>query len=129
MALHHSFSDDYEELPYPQEYDYLWTEERYSKFEENGAGVLSPSWWFGQEEGAEERQGLVTSVSPLLAAFVVGVAYSALLLLAPLINPPEKPRLENDPLCGFPTGGQVLSLLKINIKLSLFSSGGVLVGL
>ena len=112
MALHHSFSDDYEELPYPQEYDYLWTEERYSKFEGNGAGVLSPSWWFGHpEDEAEDRQGLVTSVSPLLAAFVVGVAYSALLLLAPLVNPPEKPKLENDPLCGFPTGGQVLSLL------------------
>ena len=32
MALHHSFPDDYE-LPYPQEYDYLWTEERYSKLD------------------------------------------------------------------------------------------------
>ena len=114
MALHHSFSDDYEELPYPQEYDYLWTEERYSKFEGNGAGVLSPSWWFGQQDKAEDRQGLA-SVSPLLAAFVVGVAYSALLLLAPLVNPPQRPKLENDPLCGFPTGGQVPSLLENNI--------------
>ena len=115
MALHHSSSDYYEELPYQQEYNYLWTEERYSKFEGNGAGVLSPSWLFGKKEGAEERQGL-TSVSPLLASIAVGVAYSALFLLVPLVNPPQTPKLENDPLCGFPSGGQVLSLLEINLK-------------
>ena len=106
MALHNPFSDDYDELPYPQEYDYLWTEERYSKYEENSAGVLSPGWLFGRQDEAESRQG-VASVSPLLVAFVVGVAYSVLLLVAPLINPPERPKFENDPLCGIPTGGQV----------------------
>ena len=108
MVLHHAFSDDYEELPYPQEYDYLWAEERYSKFDGNGAGVLSPSWWFRQEE-AEDRQGLV-SVSPFLVAVVVGVTYSALLLFAPLINPLPRPKLQNDPMCGITTGGQVLKL-------------------
>ena len=110
MALHHSFPDDYEELPYPQEYDYLWTEERYSKFDENGVGVLSPSWWFRQEEKAADRQG-VTSVNPLLVAIVVGVTFSAFLLLAPLISPVARPKLQNDPMCGIPTGGQVEELL------------------
>ena len=110
MALHHSFPDDYEELPYPQEYDYLWTEERYSKFDENGVGVLSPSWWFRQEEEAADRQG-VTSVNPLLVAIVVGVTFSAFLLLAPLISPVARPKLQNDPMCGIPTGGQVEELL------------------
>ena len=110
MALHHSFSDDYEELPYPQEYDYLWTEERYSKFDGNGVGVLSPSWWFRQEEESVDRQG-VTSVNPLVVAFVVGVTFSALLLLAPLLSPLARPKLQNDPMCGIPTGGQVLELL------------------
>ena len=110
MALHHSFPDDYEELPYPQEYDYLWTEERYSKFDENGVGVLNPSWWFRQKEEAADRQG-VTSVNPLLVAFVVGVTFSALLLLAPLISPLPRPKLQNDPMCGIPTGGQVLEHL------------------
>ena len=127
MALHYSFSDDYEELPYPQEYDYLWTEERYSKFDGNGAGVLSPSWWFRQE-AAEDRQGL-TSVNPLLVAVVVGVTFSALLLLAPLINPLPRPKLQNDPMCGLTTGGQVLKLLLgnqciINFVFFRLSAGG-----
>ena len=107
MAADDPFPADYEELPYPQEYDYLWTEERYTKYQEKSAGVLSPSWWFGRKDEAESRQG-VASVSPLLAALVVGVAYSVLLVAGPLLNPPERPKLENDPLCGIPTGGQVL---------------------
>ena len=110
MASLNSFPGDYEELPYPQEYDYLWTEERYSKFDGNGAGVLSPSWWFRQEEDTVDRQG-VTSVNPLVVAFVVGVTYSALLLLAPLLSPLARPKLQTDPMCGIPTGGQVLELL------------------
>ena len=110
MASHRSFPDDYEELPYPQEYDYLWTEERYSKLDAKGAGVLNPSWWFGQEKKATDRQGVV-SLNPLLVAVVVGVTFSALLLVAPLINPPPRPKLENDPMCGIPTGGQVFELL------------------
>ena len=97
--MHHSFSDDYEELPYPQEYDYLWTEERYAKFEESGARVLS--LW------PEDRQG-VTRLNPLLVAIVVGLTYSALLLLAPLVSPQERPKLQNDPMCGIPTGEQFL---------------------
>ena len=127
MALHHSFPDDYEELPYPQEYDYLWTEERYSKFDENGVGVLSPSWWFRQEEEATDRQG-VTSVNPLLVAFVVGVTFSALLLLAPLISPVVRPKLQNDPMCGIPTGGQVLKIVGyrhiMNVVFFRRSAGG-----
>ena len=120
MALHNSFPDDYEELPFPQEYDYLWTEERYSKFDGDGAGVLSPSWWFRQEE-AEDRQGL-TSVNPLLVAVIAGVTFSVFLLLAPLINPLPRPKLQNDPMCGLPTGGQVF-FWDISISLILSSSG------
>ena len=98
--MHHSFSDDYEELSYPQEYDYLWTEERYAKFEESGARVLS--LW------PEDRQG-VTRLNPLLVAIVVGLTYSALLLLAPLVRPlEERPKLPDDPMCGIPTGEQFL---------------------
>ena len=98
--MHHSFSDDYEELPYPQEYDYLWTKERYAKFEESGARVLS--LW------PEDRQG-VTRLNPLLVAIVVGLTYSALLLLAPLVRPlEERPKLPDDPMCGIPTGEQFL---------------------
>ena len=41
-------SEDYEEFPYPQEYDYLWTEKRNSKYEENRA--VRSSWWFRQDE-------------------------------------------------------------------------------
>ena len=107
MASLNSFPDDYEELPYPQEYDYLWTEERYSKFDENGVGVLSPSWWFRQEEDSVDRQG-VTSVNPLVVAFVVGVTFSALLLNVPLIS---LPKLQNNLMCGIPTGEQVSEVL------------------
>ena len=104
MAFHHSFSDDYEELPHRQKYDYLWTKKRYAKFEESGERVLSPSWW------PEDRQA-ETRLNPLLVAIVVGVTYSALLLLAPLLSPLARPKLQNDPMCGIPTGGQVLELL------------------
>ena len=96
-------SEDYEEFPYPQEYDYLWTEKRNSKYEENRA--VRSSWWFRQDEAAERRG--VNDLDPFLAAFVVGVAYTAFLLLSPLINPPERLKLQNDPMCGIPTGGQV----------------------
>ena len=132
MALLHSFPDDQVELPYPQEYDYLWTEERYSKFDGNGVGVLSPSWWFRQEEESVDRQG-VTSVNPLVVAFVVGVTFSALLLLAPLLSPLARPKLQNDPMCGIPTGGQVSKHLGTHLGIICLSSysfsGGVLVGL
>ena len=120
MVLQHSVSDDYEE------YDYLWTAERYSKFEENGVGELNPSWWLRQEE-AEDRQG-VTSVNPLLVAFVVGLTYSVLLLLAPLIRTEARQKLQNDPMCGIPTGGQVLELVgyQHNMNFAFFrrSAGG-----
>ena len=48
-----------EELPYPQEYDYLWTEERNSLQE--GNGILDPSLWF---QGAADRQG-IAGTNPL----------------------------------------------------------------
>ena len=60
MAADDPFPADYEELPYPQEYDYLWTEERYTKYQEKSAGVLSPSWWFGRKDEAESRQGVLS---------------------------------------------------------------------
>ena len=49
------------------------------------AGVVSPSWWFRQN-GAEERHG-VNGLDPLLAAYVVGIVYTATLLLNPQLNP------------------------------------------
>ena len=90
----------FEELPYPQEYDYLWTEERNSLQE--GNGILDPSLWF---QGAADRQG-IAGTNPLAVALVVGIAYSGLLLANSLLNPPPKPKLENDDMCGITTGGQ-----------------------
>ena len=85
------------ELPYPQEYDYLWTEER---------DALNLEWnpfkWFRR---AEDRQGVV-GLSTLATAFAVGVAYTGIILANSLLNPPERPKLENDAMCGITTGGQ-----------------------
>merc|ERR1712037_333946 len=88
------------ELPYPQEYDYLWTDERNER--EEGNGILDPSLWF---QGAADRQG-VAGTNPFAVALVVGIAYSGLLLANTLLNPPPKPKLENDDMCGITTGGQ-----------------------
>ena len=89
------------ELPYPQEYDYLWTDERNER--EEGNGILDPRLWL---QGAADRQG-VAGTNPLAVAFVVGIAYSGLLLANSLLNPPPKPgKLENDDMCGITTGGQ-----------------------
>ena len=123
MAFHHSFSDDYEELPHPQKYDYLWTKKRYAKFEESGERVLSPSWW------PEDRQA-ETRLNPLLVAIVVGVTYSTLLLLAPLVSPQARPKLQNDPMCGIPTGAQVLELTRNghNMIFFLFRRSAVILG-
>ena len=102
MALQHFLSGDIEKLPH------FWPPERYSEYEEKKVAHPSPSWWFRQD-AAKERQGVTTtSQSPLLVAFVVGTVYSVLLLLGPLINPPERPKLQNDPMCGIPTGEQFL---------------------
>merc|ERR1712223_467022 len=85
------------ELPYPQEYDYLWTEER---------DALNLEWnpfkWFRR---AEDRQG-GAGLGTLGTVFAVGVAYTGLILANSLLNPPEKPKLENDAMCGITTGGQ-----------------------
>ena len=89
-----------EEQPFPQEYDYLWTEERNSLQEENG--IWDPSLWF---QGASDRQG-VAATNPLAVALVVGICYSGLLLANSLLNPPEKPKLQNDDRCGITGGGQ-----------------------
>ena len=82
-----------EELPYPQEYDYLWTDERNSLQE--GNGIWDPSQWF---QGGADRQG-VAEVNPLAVAVMVGIAYSGLLLANSLLNPLPKPKLENDDMC------------------------------
>ena len=109
------------ELPYPQEYDYLWTEER---------DALNLEWnpfkWFRR---AEDRQG-GAGIGTLATAFAVGVAYTGLILANSLLNPPEKPKLENDAMCGITTGGQASSssstLFKIKYLKFFFrtSAGG-----
>ena len=119
------------ELPYPQEYDYLWTEER---------DALNLEWnpfkWFRR---AEDRQGgagigLATAfaVGVVATAFAVytavGVASTGIILANSLLNPPEKPKLENDAMCGITTGGQAscVSFTRSNISISPFrtSAGG-----
>ena len=120
---------DYEELPYPQEYDYLWTEERDWKYEEHSAGFLSPGWLFGHQDDAEARQGVVSALPFVLRAILVGVAFSALIFIAPLINPPK---LENDPLCGIPTGGQVFKnieskILTTSLNFTRKNVGGIVI--
>ena len=83
------------ELPYPQEYDYLWTEER---------DALNLKWdpfsWF---RGAENRQAGV-GLGTLATALVVGIAYTGVIFANSLLA--EKPKLENDAMCGITTGGQ-----------------------
>ena len=84
------------ELPYPQEYDYLWTEER---------DALNLKWdpfsWF---RGAENRQAGV-GLGTLATALVVGIAYTGIIIANSLLA--ERPKLENDAMCGITTGGQV----------------------
>ena len=96
------------ELPYPQEYDYLWTDERNSR--EEGNGILDPRLWF---QGVADRQGIGNSISLAVAeinifavAIVLGFAFTGLLLANSLLNPPLKPKLENHDMCGITTGGQ-----------------------
>ena len=97
------------ELPYPQEYDYLWTDERnalYLQVEEDG--IWNPSVWF---QGASDRQG-VAGYSPLVIGFISGFLYTVFMLVGFWVNPGarslnETPRLENDEKCGITTGGQV----------------------
>merc|ERR1712223_2202292 len=83
------------ELPYPQEYDYLWTEER---------DALNLKWdpfsWF---RGAENRQA-ATGLGTLATVLVVGIAYTGILIANSLLA--ERPKLENDAMCGITTGGQ-----------------------
>ena len=105
------------ELPYPQEYDYLWTEER---------DALNLEWnpfkWFRR---AEDRQGVV-GLSTLATAFAVGVAYTGFLLANSLLA--ERPKLQNDAMCGITTGGQAscVSFTRSNISSSFSrrSAGG-----
>ena len=105
------------ELPYPQEYDYLWTEER---------DALNLKWdpfsWF---RGAENRQagvGLGTLATVLGVAIAFTGIYVANFLLAP--------KLESDAMCGITTGGQASSssstLFKIKYLKFFFrtSAGG-----
>ena len=86
------------ELPYPQEYDYLWTEER---------DALNLKWdpfsWF---RGAENRQAGV-GLGTLATAMVVGIAYTGIIFANSLLA--ERPKLENDAMCGITTGGQASS--------------------
>ena len=86
------------ELPYPQEYDYLWTEER---------DALNLKWdpfsWF---RGAENRQAGV-GLGTLATALVVGIAYTGVIFANSLLA--ERPKLENDAMCGITTGGQASS--------------------
>ena len=97
------------ELPYPQEYDYLWTDERNAldlQVEEDG--IWNPSVWF---QGASDRQG-VAGYSPLVIGFISGFLYTVFMLVGFWVNPGarslnETPRLENDEKCGITTGGQV----------------------
>ena len=97
------------ELPYPQEYDYLWTDERNAldlRVEEDG--IWNPSVWF---QGASDRQG-VAGYSPLVIGFISGFLYTVFMLVGFWVNPGarslnETPRLENDEKCGITTGGQV----------------------
>merc|ERR1712223_1500314 len=83
------------ELPYPQEYDYLWTEER---------DALNLKWdpfsWF---RGAENRQA-GAGLGTLATALVVGIAYTGVIFANSLLA--ERPKLENDAMCGITTGGQ-----------------------
>ena len=65
----------------------------------------------------------------MAVALLVGIAYSGLLLANSLPNPPEKPPLQNDEMCGITTGGQARnSWIDSNIS-KYFLSGRVLVGL
>ena len=107
------------ELPYPQEYDYLWTEER---------DALNLKWdpfsWF---RGAENRQAGV-GLGTLATAMVVGIAYTGIIFANSLLA--ERPKLENDAMCGITTGGQASSssstLFKIKYLKFFFrtSAGG-----
>ena len=91
------------ELPYPQEYDYLWTDERNSR--EEGNGILDPSLWF---QGVADRQGIaaVIETNIFAVALVAGFVFTGLLLANSLLNPPPRPKLENYDMCGITTGGQ-----------------------
>ena len=93
------------DLPYPQEYDYLWTDERNAL--EEGNGIWDPSLWF---QRASDRQG-VARYNPLVVGFVAGFLYTTLLLVDALLNPIESlneiPRLQEDEMCGITTGGKV----------------------
>ena len=119
------------ELPYPQEYDYLWTDERNAldlQVEEDG--IWNPSVWF---QGASDRQG-VAGYSPLVIGFISGFLYTVFMLVGFWVNPGarslnETPRLENDEKCGITTGGQVGYFSERSNHLILGLSGGMLVGL
>ena len=89
-----------EELPYPQEYDYLWTEERNSRYKANGIWDLMQ--WFNDND--RDRQGIIGTIGTLTASLVAGLVFSGLLLLVVLI---PVPKLESDYKCGITTGGQV----------------------
>ena len=98
------------QLPYPQEFDYLWTDERNALDlhvgEENE--IWNPNFWL---QGASDRQG-VAGYSPLVIGLLSGFLYTVFMLVGYWVNPGsrslnETPRLENDEKCGITTGGQV----------------------
>ena len=66
-------------------------------------------WPWAPTTAAVERQTTGgTGVNPLVAGLVTLVAMLSLQLLQPLLGPVERPRLENHPMCGLTTGGQVI---------------------
>ena len=110
------------ELPYPQEYDYLWTDERNALDlhvgEENE--IWNPNFWL---QGASDRQG-VAGYSPLVIGFLSGFLYTVFMLVGYWVNPGarslnETPRLENDDKCGITTGGQVRYFHRSQLRYAL----------
>ena len=70
--------------------------------------IWSPLKWLQPTAG--DRQAIATA-SPLLVGLAVGLAYTAFILVSPVLNPVPAPRLQSDDLCGLTTGGQVITEL------------------
>ena len=88
--------------------------------EEEGGDVWA-HWPWLQFTGADDRQSLAVASGPLVVGLVVGLAVLSLQLLQPVLSPVERPRLQNHPMCGITTGGQVsFQIVKFFEMTSLF---------
>ena len=70
----------------------------------------SPLKWLQPPAGDRQATG---AASPLLVGLLVGLLYTASILVSTALNPAPRPKLQSHDMCGLTTGGQVILSQKL----------------